>query len=736
MLKRGTIYTTVILSAALLYLFFAPIVRNPNQIYFAPGGDGLKAYYGALYHLEYDTDAFRMNGMNYPYGESIFFTDSQPLVVNTIEFISNHFVDISGYTVAIINLLMLLSFLLAAVFLCLIFTEMGTSWWFASLAAVGITFLSPQIGRLGGHFTLSYALWLPLMIWLLIRFDRNKSFLISALIGFVTFLAAGMHMYFFALFGILFLFYWGRVLLLKQMPLKDYRWFLHVFIQMILPFLALQLLVSFTDSVTDRTTHPWGFFTYRANPATVLLPLHKPYAGFLSSVKAFQNFDWEAYAFIGMVALTGMFWGLFRMYKRIRSKQKWYMVTDQPLLNVLFWASVVSLLLSFSLPFNLGLKFLLDYLGPVQQLRALSRFAWLFYYLLNIVVFYGLFQVFRENKWMKILAALAFVFLFYDACLNVDLYKDRLVNRIPELEDRRNVSPENRWVKKIDASQFQAVLPLPYFHVGSENVWLDPKCDVAKQSYIVSLKTGLPTMGVIMSRTSVSQMYKSLELVSSPVAPYRILDELPNQKPLLLLVDNCAELSDNERRIVRLSEKIEEGPKFSLHWLSMDSLRNLASEGQKQFEREMKFIHAGKLDSADCIAYNSFEQIIFKEALYGKGAVWGSARFWHKLFDAELKGVKAGDRCEILFWVRNFETDLMGRTNFEFVQKKGNEVTNYQLEQFQHFFCSFSGEWMRIRIPFEVRSDNEKILLSIRNKELKDYPLVADELIIRKRSGS
>ncbi|MDX9880881.1 MAG: hypothetical protein RBS73_02370 [Prolixibacteraceae bacterium] len=735
MLKSRTVYTTVILSVALLYLFFAPILHNPNQIYFAPGGDGLKAYYGALYHLKYDSDAFRMNGMNYPYGENIFFTDNQPMVVNTIKFISNHFFDISGYTVAIINLLMLFSFLLAAVFLCLIFTELGVSWWFAMLASVGITFLSPQIGRLGGHFTLSYALWLPLMIWLLIRFDRNKSLLLSALIGFVTFLAAGMHMYFFALFGFLFLFYWGRVLLAKQMQVKDYRWLLHVFIQMILPFLVIQLLVNLTDPVNDRTTHPWGFFTYRANPATVFLPLHKSYAEFLSSVKAFQNFDWEAYAFIGMVALVGMVWGIGQMVKRVRNRQKWHMVTDQPLINLLFWASVVSLLVSFSFPFNLGLEFLLDYLGPVQQLRAVSRFAWVFYYMLNIVVFYGLFLIFRGNKWMKILAVSAFIFVFYDAWLNVGLYRGRMVNRIPELEDSQNLSAENEWTKTINASGYQAILPLPYFHVGSENVWLDPKCDIARQSYIVSLKTGLPSMAVMLSRTSISQTYKSLELVSDPVAPYRILDELPNHKPLLLVVDRCTELSHNEKRLISLSEKIWEGTKFSLHCLSLGALHNLAAEGQKQFEEEMKLVHAAQLDSAGCIAYESFDKIIYKEPLYGKGAVWGSARFRRSLFDNNLSGVKAGDQCEILFWVHHFEKDLMGRTVFEFVQKNGDQVTNYQLGQFQHFFCSFRGNWMRIRIPFEVRSENEKISLSVRNKELKRYPLVMDELIVRKRSG-
>ena len=390
------------------------------------------------------------------------------------------------------------------------------------------------------------------------------------------------------------------------------------------------------------------------------------------------------------------------------------------------------MLLSFSLPFNLGLKFLLDYMGPIQQLRALSRFAWLFYYLLNITVFYGLFRILEISKWMKLLAAFAFAFLFYDGWINVEMYKDRLVNRVPELEDVQNNSAENLWVQTVDATQFQAILPLPYFHIGSENIWLDPKCDIAKQSYIVSLKTGLPSMAVMLSRTSISQTYKSLELVSHPVAPFRILDELPTRKPLLLLVDNCAELTDNEKQLVNLSDKIWEGPKFSLHSLSIESLKNIAIEGQKQYEHEIGAVHAGQLDSVNCIAYDSFEKIIYKEALYGKGAVWGSAKSWRKLFDDKLSGVKPGDKCELLFWVRNFEKDLMARTVFEFVQKNADEVTNYQLDQFQHFFWSFKDDWMRIRIPFEVKSENETINLLIKNSDLKNFSLVADELIIRK----
>jgi hypothetical protein len=62
------------LSLIFLVIFFGKIIRDPNNVYFSISGDGLKAYYVALYHVKHDTLDFRTSGMNYPFGEIIPFT--------------------------------------------------------------------------------------------------------------------------------------------------------------------------------------------------------------------------------------------------------------------------------------------------------------------------------------------------------------------------------------------------------------------------------------------------------------------------------------------------------------------------------------------------------------------------------------------------------------------------------------------------------------------------------------
>jgi hypothetical protein len=730
--RRGLLLTLV-LGTAVLFLFFGPLLKDPNRVFFSSNGDGLKSYVGAIYHLERDTTLFRMNAMNYPYGEMAFFTDCQPMITNSVKILSDIGLDFRSYIVGIINLFMLLSIVLGALFICLIFLELKVSWWFSALASVGICMLSPQIGRLGGHFSLSHLMWLPMLVWLLMRFDKSKSYLLSIFVGLVTFLAAGMHMYFFALFGFLFLFYWCHALYIKQFNFRNYRWILHLFIQLILPLILVQLIVGFNDTITDRTTHPWGFYNYRANPASVLLPIGKPYATFLSNFKLFQNMEWESFAYVGLVSLIGFISGIFLMIRRIIKKEQWWQVSQHRLINVFFWASVASLLLSFSIPFNMGLQFLLDYLGPIQQLRALARFSWVFFYLINILVFFGIFSLMKKGLPMKILAVFALVFLYYDGYLNVKVYAAILNNRVAELEDLSNASPENDWVSKIDASQYQAILPLPYFHVGSENVWVEPKCDILRQSFIGTLKSGLPSMGVMLSRTSLSQTYKSLALVSNQVSPILLLNDLPNKKPLLLMVDNCNNLTVPENKLVQHSSLLWKGPKFTLYKLQIEQLDSVALEGARQYKNEMSAIYAGKPDSMQVLYYNGFESNKTESPFHGNGAFTGEIKNWNRILEQKLRNGMPGDTCEILFWVKGYETDLMPRSIFEFVQKIGEETVDYKYDQFQHFFCTFDKNWMRIRIPFVLKSSNDFVTVAIRNADLTHFQLVVDDVLVRKK---
>ncbi len=737
--------TVVIISLVVLVAFFGKILSDPGNYYFSTGGDGFKSYYGAIFHARFDDQAYRSSAMNYPNGEGISFTDSQPLLVNPIRFISKHITDITDKTVAVINLAMLLSIVLASIFIYLIFRELGVKWWFGSVVAVGIAMISPQIGRMAGHFGLSWLFWIPLVLYLIIRFDRTRKLPYTLLIGIVTFCAGLLHFYFVAIIAFLTGGYWFfRFIWYRQAKTFWYRDVIHIFLQFIFPVLVLQFLTMVNDDVTDRTAWPFGLFSYLAHPVGIFLPDKRPWLFVPEYITVFRHISWESLAYIGTPALFGFLAGLAWMVKRAIRRESLLKVTHLSSVNVMFWVSVIALLFSFGLPMVLGMKGLADYAGPLRQLRALSRFSWLFFYLLNIIVFTSIYhRVFvKESKWFwKIVAGAAVLLLFVDGFYNVRNVAHVIKNRIPVLEDTQNLSEANAWVNEVDASKYQAILPIPYFHVGSENIWIDATHGVKETTMLASLKTGLPTAGVELSRTSISQTYNNFALVTEPLERLEFPDFLPDERPLLLLQMKGYQPSVQEQRMVDHSRLLTEAPAFVLYELPVATIRRLnlmyKDEVISKYETTSLIDRNGwqVSDPGAWFLWQPFDDISAGPSFDGEGAMTYPARQWHTVWQDTLHRVPSGTALMVSFWVRNYRQDAYLRANIEFFLKNPatDETTFYLYSDFFRHIKAFSGDWALIEFPFETKNDNEIAKLSIRNTVLPRAGYAIDELMIREQ---
>ncbi|MCG8501072.1 MAG: hypothetical protein MJB12_11775, partial [Firmicutes bacterium] len=715
-----------------IFIFFGKIISDPNNYYFTTEGDGFKAYYGAIYHMQHDTGMTHLEGMNYPFGEMVFFTGSQPFIVNSLKLVSNHFVDLSDHVVGIINMIMILAILAAAIILYLIFSELGLSWRYSSIVAVGICMLSPQIARMGGHFSLSYLFWIPWMIYLLIRYDKKPSWKISLQMALVTFLAAGTHLYFVGFYGFMIGFYWFNYVWKKRNMLKAYfNGFVSFLVQFVLPVVIIQLIISMNDSVVDRTALPYGFFVYKAHPVGILLPSAFPYDFVPRYITVFRHIQWESLAFVGVAGLSAFLYGLFNFIKKAVGFNVFWKVSDSSILNQLFWASFAALLFSFGIPFILGLEGLADWLGPIRQLRALARFSWVFFYMLNIVLFYWLYKkVLVEKakpKWI-VITVLAVSFLLFDDFCNISNGISRLANRNLMLEDKSNLTKINEWAKSINPDDFQAIFPLPYFHVGSENIWIDSKNGTAELTMNLSLKTGLPTNGVILSRTSIEQTYLNYHLTTEPLNYSNVLDQLPNDKPFLLLINKSAYLNEDEQRIANAATLLYENEKFILERLEVQDIKALPDLYKHEVFTKLtqnEFVKSGECWVSNSNLYVDFSNYEKIEKIPYKA--------WVTLYDKSLDGVKSGRKFYVSFWVEDYMRDGRMRANIELIQKNkiDNSTTNYFYSDIHRHIKAFDGNKALVEFTFETKTNDEKIILSIRNKVLKNDDTIIHGLLIR-----
>ena len=696
-----------------------------------------------FYHSKYDSTFYRMNGMNYPFGEMVYFTGCQPLIVNSIKFISAHFVDVSNHSIGIMNIITILSIMLAAIFLFLFFFDLGVPWWYAAVVSTGICMLSPQIGRLGGHFSLSYLFWLPLMIYLVLQFDKSKSYKSSVAIGIATYFAAATHFYFVALYGFLIGGYWFVFVLQNFGSLRKWMFFvLNFTVQFILPFAIISLLISLNDSVVDRTDFPYGFYAYKAHPAGIFLPGGYFYSFVPRVFTVLNHVPWESFAFIGTSSLVCFLFGMALFFKKLFRGDSVLKVTDNHILNVMFWSSFGALLFSFGIPFIFGLEKLVDLIGPIRQLRALARFSWLFFYLMNILTFYLIYKKIEsgQTKYLwRVVFVVALFFLFYEGYRNMSFNSGLLENRSPQFEDRENTSKENEWVVHIKPQDFQAILPLPFFHVGSENIWIESKDNMAEKAMYVSLKTGLPMMSAILSRTSITQSYMNYALATEPLEAFSVLGKLPNEKPLLVVFNKASELDENQKRILDLSQMIYSSEAIEFRKLPIQKLRDLHSNYHSSLQSH--FLEVCIYPKDNCLVsdtttsfiYKGFDDKDQKENFKGAGAFNAPSKQWNVLYEGLLNNKGVDEKFIVSFWVKDYAVDGMMRANYELIvsEPESNLILDYIYSDFHRHIVAFEGGWALVQFTFETKCVNEKIKVSIRNNILPHHSNIIDELLIR-----
>jgi hypothetical protein len=728
--KPAGLLLTALVSACILYAFYGNLFGKLNTVCFATGGDGMQSYVNMEYHIRYDSTYMRCNSMNYPYGEHVFFTNNQPLISNSIRFISHNLVDISDYTLGILNFTMLFCLAIAPLFLYLIFTGLGVGTFLSVLASVGIAYLSPQLDRFGGHFSLSYVCAIPLMILLLMRFFKKPSAWLSALISLTVMTGALTHFYFYGFFAVLILFFYGAYLAGYEKPFPNkYTWALHLFIQLVLPFLILQAFYI-SDHVTDRPAYPWGFLVYRAYPQSIFLPFGRPYGQFLQSFINTSYIDWEAYAFVGMIAVAGTLVFLFRFFRQVIHKQYSLIlqVTSHKQLNILFWAAMVALLYSFGLPFILGLEALVDLIGPVRQMRGVARFSWIFFYVMNIISVYWLWNWWTSpgrKPWKTIVLAAALLMLCTDAWYNVRNRGTWLDNSIPALTDRNLLQPENQWITRIDISRYQAIIPLPYFHVGSENIWIDGGCGIVNQCFIAINNSGLPCTGAMLSRTSISQTVNNMALMLEPSCSSVDMGKFPSQKPFLVMVAPCEMLSNQERLLIKHATRIDSSGSFGIYELPCNAFGNiadsLASLAFEEYRNPALYEHDG-IKSTNPLSDFRYVNTGFE----------GMSKTNNNLFTGNLPNADTSRVYVVSFRMDNVRSDLYPRT-LATLTETDTEGRTLQEKSFQVFkqFRLIDGDNVLVEYKFKLLGPANQVSLTLQNKTLRNKPLRVDDVLIR-----
>jgi len=559
---------------------FTDFFQHPDRV-IEPYGDGYKAYTVIQYHARYDSQYHHFQGMNYPYGDHALSSATQPLISNGLAILSDWTGrELSQYTIAVVNVSMLLSLIGCAFFLFLILRRFMLPAWLSVVAALGIMMLTPQIARMTAHYGLSHAMVLPGLIYWLLRYDDKPGWLISLVVGFWVTIFSLIHFYYFAIMALtVSLFFAIRVI-----QRNDFRALLHYAIhyglQIGLPLVFFIYWIYGHGGPDDRTGQPWGFFHFHSFPEGIFTSQEQPHWQWVHrqviDLKRTNINDFEGRSYIGLVALFTLVGVLLSWSARRFKGALLTLPKGQFFAHNMLTTSGLLLIASFGVPFVwAGWEWLLDYTGPLRQFRSMGRFAWLFFYMVNILSWVWLYHTWKDRSYRWALWIPALLLLWFEG-INQAWAKNMELHTVSRFEEGRRFTD----MHGIDYTDYQAILTVPYYNIGSDQFWWEGEGYILQNSLTLSLQTGLPVTSAMLTRTSRSQTLKQLQLVTEPYRIPAILEDLPDDRPLLMMVDE-QEFKKEEERYDHLLDGAR------LLFLEGDRMR-MYEKPLSQFERRVR----------------------------------------------------------------------------------------------------------------------------------------------------
>ena len=723
----------IVVTAIILIFLFRPVLQHPNSYLYSTSGDAIKSYYNFSYYLKFDR-GIRHDGINYPYGDHLQYMNSHPLYVQVIKFVDRSIYPVADYGVAILNLTMIISLLLAVPFLFLILRKFALPRWYAIIISLIILFLSPQLDRIHGHFEMVYAFFLPLFWYLLIRWKEGTRPVLWGFLLVLAGLVGGFTSAYYAAFYTVFLLAVLIVdIVINRKTMAAYwKTGLSLLIIALLPVVIVKGWASATDWVSDRPDNPWGFFVFHATPFSIFLPFHSSLKDLLGNYIN-MNFQWEGRAYVGFPAtLLAISVCLYLLYKLTTWKKvEWRLFFPNSKLNVFLIAAFLVLLFSMAFPFKYGFAFLLELLPPVKQFRAVGRFAWIFYYVFTVYTAYYLYAFYRQLR-IRGLSFLSTLILFFlltawsiDAGTNTRKSISGIFNKNYKLESS-DAEYQSRFKEaNVNPDDFQAIFFLPFASTSGDKLFFERGLTAFSEAMKCSYHMGIPLIQSFSPRLSFAQALSSIQLLADS-AIYKTRVEDMNDKPILLVTTKQT-LNQREARLKSLADDFWEDKYITLSKLPVDAF----NKGYSGWTRYVEDIRDSLVcDGEICtdtdpgrIFYDGFENRNQGVAFSGSGAVYakkGEVEILDMVYGADSVPV----RSELSFWMFiDTRTDNMPEPILYIWDAEGRQQVKTKLENRE--VHDVTRQWARISADVEfVKGKRYKLVV-------KGKFITVDDLLIR-----
>lgn len=552
-----------VLIAFIAFLFFR---LHPYNVIAANYGDGLKNIFTLTTYIKEPITAdgiLKYNHFQYPFGDYVYYADNTPLFAIPFRWFCHHICDLSAYTIIVFYNVIILNIVLCGMLVFYVFRRFLGQDVIPFILAVVLPWANMQLLRIFvGHYAFSFTSLILIAIvltmqWHKHRDNRRKQMLVGigmVLLSYCSFLAQGYFLAIITLFIAAMLFFYG--VWQRHTAAGRYNMIAGV-VYAATAVVFTVASIAFTDpylSLRREGAHGYDWIFQKTSFTSLFT--HYPFHTVFFPVSYGRIvMEPEQASYLGNIGLfTFLIVGIAMLVSatfraRIISVQREFF--SDPLKAAIFVGGVVLLFVAFGENYYTStepdaafhftnllnpLFYVHIFTNRVEQFRSLERFVWPFFFTFNIWTAYTLAAVYKHygrNIRIAIIAGALFlggaeVQNFVDACQSYIKQDNPLAaQHIIEVMPRH-----------IDGKRYQAILPIPYYIVGSEDYehTVDDNNNWSAATYELSIGLDLPLMSCKMSRTPLAHNTMLLSFVANDSLPAELANRF-NSKPVLVAVN-------------------------------------------------------------------------------------------------------------------------------------------------------------------------------------------------------
>lgn len=574
------LFICFILLILIIGWIYQDIIFSPNSHLLQQNGDGLKNYFLFAWVAKYGSLS-GFTGTNYPFGETILYTDSMPFLSLSLYYLSSIFTILPKYSIGILHSSMLILFPISFFYTYKIFKYYNVNNWIAALGALLIVLNCPSNSRILLHFGLFYIILFPILLYFVLTFQKSSfrpfQLFFGLLIGYF------IHGYTGALWsGIIISFFTIKLFVNKNKKTK-----LIGFLISLAPTIIYFFLISISDDHLWRSKHPLALFDYK-------ITFYHLFGIFLGKeLHIFQVLQFN-YWFWSSIIIT--FYFLIKNKKNTKN----YLFQDS---TIIFFLGVAYIIYGTSI--ILKFQSILILFPQLEQLRDLQRFGWVGFISITIPL------IIVQDK---VTPKLLIIFLLFIGINEGIRYNNNIINHTESIENPfKYLSSINKY--EALKNKYSCILSIP-FHYNA-NLNQEEENQLTINQYHLTYTTGIPSINAYLSRLSSEEENLKQLFILPSLKKKTILHQYFNQKDSILVIKgNDLTKTPSDLPLVSIGQidsiKIYKGfsKDFIQNTVSYDTLINKALV-YEEFSNQN--INNGLFDKGAKIIKTHGKNIIFKE---------------------------------------------------------------------------------------------------------------------------